>query len=193
MGRNTSRRSADVFVGREWIVLLRGVTAIAFSALAFTGPYMMQTKLVKLFGIYALFHGLISLVGSISGRGQLACVLLGTEGLIGLFAGIFTLRTSLPPPMFAVMLIWLWAIATGFLQIIEAIRLRKEISGDSWLALSGLVTVLFGAILWLSPLLGVIGLGTLIAAFALIWGMLEILLGHDLRAMRRGQARTSAI
>jgi uncharacterized membrane protein HdeD (DUF308 family) len=148
---------------------------------------MAQAKLVKLFGVYALFHGLLSLVGSIRGRGRLGCVLLGTEGMIGFFAGIFTLRTSMAPPMISIMMIWVWAIISGVLQIVEAIRLRKEISGDVWLALSGLVTVLFGAILWLGPFFGAIRLGMLIAAFALLWGVFEILLGRELRAMRRGR------
>jgi uncharacterized membrane protein HdeD (DUF308 family) len=55
MSGNTSRRSADVFVGREWIVLLRGVIAIAFGALAVTIPFMAQAKLVKLFGYTRYF------------------------------------------------------------------------------------------------------------------------------------------
>jgi uncharacterized membrane protein HdeD (DUF308 family) len=168
-------------------VLLRGVIAIAFGVLAITIPFMAQAKLVKLFGVYALFHGLLSLLGAIGGRGRLGCVLLGTEGMLGFFAGIFTLRTSMPPPMISIMLIWVWAIVTGVLQIVEAIRLRKEISGDVWLALGGVVTVLFGAILGFRPFFGAIGLAMLIAAFALIWGVFEILLGHELRAMRRGR------
>jgi uncharacterized membrane protein HdeD (DUF308 family) len=147
---------------------------------------MAQAKLMTLFGVYALFHGLLSLAASIGGRGRLGCVLLGTEGIIGFFAGIFTLRTSLAPPMISIVLIWLWAIATGVLQIVEAVRLRKEILGDVWLALGGLVTVFFGVILWLWPFFGAIGLAVPIAAFALIWGVFEILLGRELRAMRRG-------
>ena len=196
MSGNSSSRSADVFVGREWIVLLRGVIAIAFGVLAVTIPFMAQARLVKLFGVYALFHGLLSLVASIGGRGRLGCVLLRAEGMIGFFAGIFTLRTSLTPPMVSIMLIWLWAIVTGVLQIVEAIRLRKELSGNVWLALSGLVTLFFGVILWLWPFFGAIRLAMLIAAFALIWGVFEILLGRELRAMRRdrleGPAPTGA-
>jgi uncharacterized membrane protein HdeD (DUF308 family) len=168
------------------------VIAIAFGVLAVTIPFMAQAKLVKLFGAYALFHGLLSLVGSIGGRGRLGCVLLGTEGMIGFFAGIFTLRTSMAPPMISIMMIWVWAIISGVLQIVEAIRLRKEISGDVWLALSGLVTVLFGAILWLGPFFGAIRLAMLIAAFALLWGVFEILLGRELRAMRRGRLQGPA-
>jgi len=184
MTGNTTGRAVDVFVGREWVVLLRGVTAIVFGVLAFTLPSLTHTRLVTLFGVYAMFHGLISLIGSIGGRGRLGCVLLGTEGIIGIWAGVFTVRASSPSPIASVVLIWLWAVGTGALQIAEAIRLRKEMSGDIWLALSGLVTVFFAWLLWLRSFFGVIGLAMLIAVFALVWGAVELLLGRELRAMR---------
>jgi len=90
-------------------------------------------------------------------------------------------------------LVWLWAIATGVLRIAEAIRLRKEIRGDIWLALSGIVTVFLGLLLFSHRLIGgVVGLALLIAVFAVIWGVLEILLGWELRAMRHGRPTGSA-
>jgi uncharacterized membrane protein HdeD (DUF308 family) len=55
-----------------------------------------------------------------------------------------TLHTSSPTPMAFAFMLWLWAIATGTLKIAEAIRLRKELSGDIWLALGGVLMVLFG-------------------------------------------------
>jgi uncharacterized membrane protein HdeD (DUF308 family) len=187
MARNSSTKSADVFVGREWVVLVRGVAAIAFGVLAITWPDMTQAKLVKLFGGYALLHGALSLIAAVGGRGQPGCVLLGTEGAVGLWAGLLTLRTSLPAPIVSIVLVWLWAVATGVLQIAEAIRLRKAISGDVWLGLGGVVTLSFGAMIWLRPFIGVIGLAVVIAIFALVWGLFEILLGRELRALRHGR------
>jgi uncharacterized membrane protein HdeD (DUF308 family) len=184
---NSAARSRVVFEGREWIVLLRGLVAIMFAVAAFTWPSMTQPKLVKLFGVYALSHGVLSLIGAIGGRGQLGCVLLGTEGAVGLWAGLFALKSSLPSPIASIVIIWLWAAGTGILQIVEAIRMRKEISGDVWLALGGAVTLCFGWIIWLRPFVGLIGLVVAIAAFALLWGVLEILLGKELRSLRHGQ------
>jgi uncharacterized membrane protein HdeD (DUF308 family) len=183
----TGGRSGVVFEGREWVVLLRGVVAIAFAVAAFTWPSMTQAKLVNLFGVYALTHGLLSLVGAIDGRGKPGCMLLGTEGAVGLWAGLFALKSSTPTPFASIVFIWLWAAATGILQIVEAIRLRKEISGDVWLALGGLVTLCFGWIVWLRPFIGLIGLAVTIAAFALLWGVFEILLGRELRFIRHGR------
>jgi uncharacterized membrane protein HdeD (DUF308 family) len=184
MTGGAARRSGDVFGGREWVVLLRGVVAIALAVAALTYPHMTQAKLVKIFGVYALLHGLLSLAGAIGGRGQPGCWLLGTEGAVGLWAGLLTLGTSLPSPMVSIILIWTWAAATGILQIVEAIRLRKEIPGDTWLALGGLVTLCFGGIVWLRPFVGMIGLAVAIAVFALLWGVFELLLGRELRSLR---------
>ena len=176
----------ESFMGGGWIVLLRGVTAIAFAVIAFAWPPMTNAKLALLFGLYALVHGTLSLIAAIGGRGRRGSWLLANEGVIGLFAGLLTLRTPSPGPMAAVFFVWLWAIAAGILRIAEAIRLRKEISGEIWLMLSGLVTVLFGLILLLRPIVGVIGMALLTGGFALVWGVFEILLGRDLRAARHG-------
>jgi uncharacterized membrane protein HdeD (DUF308 family) len=162
------------------------MAALALGVLAIAWPDMTQAKLVKLFGMYALLHGLLSLVAAIGGRGQPGCGLLGTEGAVGLWAGILTLHPLVPSPMISVMLIWIWAAATGVLQIAEAIRLRKEISGDVWLALGGMATLLFGAMVGLRPFIGMMGLAVVILVFALVWGVFEILLGQELRSLRHG-------
>jgi uncharacterized membrane protein HdeD (DUF308 family) len=186
MTGNSARRSRVVFEGREWIVLLRGLVAIAFAVAALTWPSMTQPKLLTLFGVYALSHGVLSLIGAIGGRGQPGCLLLGTEGVVGIWAALFAFKNSLPTPMVSIGVIWLWAAATGILQVVEAIRLRKEISGDVWLALGGAVTLCFGSIIWLRPFIGLIGLAVAIAVFALLWGVFEILLGKELRGLRHG-------
>jgi len=186
MTGGSAGRSGVVFQGREWVVLLRGVVAIAFAVAAFTWPSMTQAKLENLFGVYALSHGLLSLVGAIGGRGRPGCVLLATEGAVGLWAGLFAFK-SLPTPFASIVFIWLWAAVTGILQLVEAVRLRKEISGDVWLALGGVVTLCFGWIVWLRPFIGLIGLAVIIAVFALVWGVFELLLGRELRSLRHGR------
>src|SRR5215469_12506890 len=108
MTGDSARRTGVVFQGREWVVLLRGVVAIAFAVAAFTWPSMTQAKLVTLFGVYALAHGLLSLVGSIAGRGHPGWMLLGTEGAVGIWAGMFAFKSSLPTPFASIVVIWLW-------------------------------------------------------------------------------------
>ena len=65
-----------------------------------------------------------------------------------------------------------------------AIRLRKEISGEVWLALSGGLSVLFALMLMMRPAVGAVGLIWAIAGYALILGVFEVMLGVELRGLR---------
>jgi uncharacterized membrane protein HdeD (DUF308 family) len=51
--------------------------------------------------------------------------------------------------------------------------------------LSGVVTVLFGGMLLLWPIIGPLKLAVVIFVSALIWGIFEILSGWEIRAVRR--------
>jgi uncharacterized membrane protein HdeD (DUF308 family) len=180
----TKSAKSELFEGRAWVVILRGLNAIAFGLLAVAWPGIMLRQLVALFGLYALVHGGLSLVAAAGHRGQRGCMLLVMEGIVGVFAGISTLQTRAPSPMAFALLVWLWAVASGVLRIAEAVRLRRTLSGDVWLMLSGVVTVLLGGMLVLRPMIGVIGLALLISVSALIWGVFEMLLGWEIRAVR---------
>lgn len=180
---------SSVFRGRGWVVLLRGLIAVAFGLLLLAGPRVSIATLVLLFGIYAIVHGILSITAAIGGRGQRGCLLLGVEGVIGLWAGGMTLRSSQAAPMAFVFLVWLWAIATGLVRIVEAIRLRKEFPGDIWLALSGVATVFLGFMLVTRRMSGgVVGLALLIAIPAVICGIFETLLGWELRSVSQGHS-----
>jgi uncharacterized membrane protein HdeD (DUF308 family) len=182
--------SAEVFRGRRLVVLLRGLVAVAFGVLAIAGPRMVLSKLILLFGIYALLHGVLSVAAAIGSRHQPGCILLGIEGLVALWAGGMTLWTSNPAPMAFVFLVWLWAVATGLLKIAEAIRLRKELPGSIWLALSGVVTLFLGFMLFSHRIIGgIAGLALLIAIPAMVWGVFEILEGWQLRTTRHSTKR----
>jgi len=175
----------SLFAGRWWAVLLRGIVVLAFGVLAFAWPGVTVATLVLLFGFYALMDGIFSLVSAIGGRRRREDRwLLVLEGIVGLWAGIVTLRSPAITAVALVFFISIWAMATGFLRIVAAMRLRKEISGEVWLALSGVLSVLFAFMLMLNPGIGVIALIWLIGGYALIMGVFQILLGVELRGLR---------
>jgi uncharacterized membrane protein HdeD (DUF308 family) len=81
------------------------------------------------------------------------------------------------PGMTALILLYTmagWAVAIGALQIIGAIRLRKEIDNEWLLILSGVVSVLFGVAIVYNPGAGALGLIWVIASYAIIAGVLYI-------------------
>lgn len=180
----------SLFVGRWWTLLLRGLTAVAFGILAFVRPFETISTLLILFGLYALVHGVLSLLAAIDRRGQIReSWLLAIEGIVGICIGILTLRAPSTTVMVLIFFVWVWAIGTGVLRMFEAFTLRHEVPGEVWLALSGVITILLGLVFILRPVLGVVVIAWMIAAYALLIGLFEILLGRELRAIRRSPLR----
>ena len=179
---NSEAEFTSLFAGRWWAVLLRGLIAIAFGVLAFMWPGVTLSTLVLLFGYYALLDGSFSLIAAIGGRRRGDDRwLLALEGVVGIWAGIVTLRVPAITATVLVFFISIWAMATGFLRVVAAIRLRKEITGEIWLVLSGLASVSFALMLMLRPAVGALALVWIIAGYALMMGLFLVMLGIELR------------
>jgi uncharacterized membrane protein HdeD (DUF308 family) len=190
-GESSLAEIMTLFAGRWWTVVLRGIVAILFGVAAFTWPGVTLVTLVLLFGYYALIDGVFSLIAAIGGRrSREDRWLLGLEGIVGLWAGFVTLRAPGITAMALVFFISIWAMVTGLLRIIAAVRLRKEISGEVWLGLSGFLAVAFAFLLMLRPVAGAMGVLWLIATYALILGVMLIIVGFELRHMNARYFRT---
>jgi uncharacterized membrane protein HdeD (DUF308 family) len=174
-----------------WVVVLRGVLAIAFGILAFVWPGITLASLVLVFGAYALVDGIFAIVSAIRGGGQEPWWLLVLEGGVGIGIGILTLFAPGITALGLLFYIAIWAIATGVLEIAAALALRHEIEGEWLLVLSGLASVAFGALLIARPGAGALAVLWLIAAYAIAFGVLLVLLGFKVRG-RAVEATASA-
>ena len=89
-----------------------------------------------------------------------------------------------------------WSVFSGALEIAAAIRLRKEINGEIWLILSGLLSVVLGVVVtWMlltRPVESFLALGWLIGFYAAVFGVMMILLGLRLRKADRPNDGTIA-
>jgi uncharacterized membrane protein HdeD (DUF308 family) len=104
-------------------------------------------------------------------------------GALGVVAGIATFLWPGITALVLLMVIASWAVGIGLLQIVTAIRLRKEIEGEWALGLSGLLSVAFGILVALRPGAGVLAVLWVIGAYAIGFGVLIIALGFRLRAL----------
>jgi uncharacterized membrane protein HdeD (DUF308 family) len=165
-----------------WLVLLRGICAIAFGVLAFIWPGATLIALVLLYGAFALADGIFALGAAISGDTQTPRWWLAVVGVLGILAG---LAAFLWPGLTAAVLqiiIAAWAITTGIMEIVGAIMLRKEIEDEWYLIAAGTLWVIFGLVLVLKPAVGVLALLYTIGTFAVIYGALLISFALRLRS-----------
>jgi uncharacterized membrane protein HdeD (DUF308 family) len=175
-----------MFIKNWWVLLLRGVVAVLFGMLAISRPGITLGLLVLLFGLYALLDGLFALIAAAAGWSQRDDRwLLLLEGAIGLGAGFATLRAPALTTIALLFFIAVWALATGVLKIVAAIRLRKEITGELWLVLSGIASVVFSFLVMMSPAAGALAMAWLIGWYALVLGAMMILLSLRLHSLRR--------
>ena len=173
-----------------WALLLRGIAAIAFAVLTWTRPQISLTALVLVFGWYAIADGLFGASMAIAGRKiHEHWFVLFLQGLLGIAVGVVTF---LAPGITALALLFyiaIWAVGTGVLEIVVAIRLRKEIPNEWLLVLGGLASVAFGVLLMARPAAGALAVLSLIAAFAFVFGLLHVALAFRARSFVRQLTR----
>lgn len=171
MNNKTDRRLAGV-LSRGWtMMLLRGLAAFTFGILTWVIPdYTIQT-LVYLFGAFALVDGILGTWGAVAAHKEYEDwgVLL-LWGLVGVGVGILTFVVPTVTAGALVFYIALWAVATGILEIVAGIQLRREVKGEWLLILGGLVTVAFGVLLMIQPEKGAIAIVWLIGLYAVTFG-----------------------
>lgn len=155
-----------------WVFLVRGILALIFGLIAILMPTVAFISLVVIFGIFALVDGIFTIAAALFAdvRSEKWWWLL-LEGLVGIIIGVFTLVAPGAMGNAWLFLIAIWAIATGILRIVTAIRLRKFIEGEFWLILSGLFSVIFGVLIIASPASGAFAIGLIIGVYALIFGI----------------------
>jgi uncharacterized membrane protein HdeD (DUF308 family) len=173
---------ASILSRRWWLLLLRGLIAIAFGVVSWVQPGISLASLVLLFGAYCLADGVLNAWTALEGRREHEhWWVLFLEGLLGIGVGVLTFLAPALTALALLFYIAIWAIATGVLEIVAAIRLRKEIENEWMLIIAGLASVVFGSLLMAQPAAGALALLWLIASYAIFFGVLLVILAFKVR------------
>ena len=178
-----------------WIFALRGVLALIFAALAFWMPQSALLAMTLVFGAFSLVNGAFNLVAAvrhIQKKERWGWLLF--SGIVGILTGVVVLVAPWVATMVMASFLWasvgFWAIFTGVLEISAAVRLRQEIKGEIWLAFSGLLSIVLGAIvLWIffsRPVESFLAAGWLLGFYAAVYGVTLLFLSWRLRKTRQG-------
>lgn len=177
-----------------WVFALRGVAAILFGILAFAWPGVTLTALVILFGAYAFVDGvslLVSLARGDRGARRNAWA-VGIMGVLGIVASIVTLVWPGITALSLLYVVAFWAITMGVFQIISAIELRKVIDNELWMALGGVLSVVFGAFLIASPGDGLVSLVWILGFWATVFGASSLGLAYRVRGVDKAMHNPAA-
>ena len=165
-----------------WALLLRGIAAVLFGILAFSVPGATIFALVILFGAYAFIDGVFAIASAVrAAEAHQRWWPLVFEGVVGLAIAAVTLFQPHITAFALYITIAVWAFLTGVFEIVAAIQLRKAIAGEVLLIVSGVLSIVFAALLVTFPQFGALTIVYIIGAYAVIFGVLMIGLGLRLR------------
>ncbi|HTS45716.1 MAG TPA: DUF308 domain-containing protein [Puia sp.] len=163
-------------------LILSGILSLLFGILSFAWPGITLVTLVWIFAITIIAQGLLQISAAFNHRkGESHWWVLLLIGIINIIGGFVAL---VYPGITAILLITFMGVTwlfSGILEIIGAIRLRKEINNEGWLILSGIISVLAGLVVLFHPGGGALAMIWLIAAYAIVFGFMLILLGFRAR------------
>ena len=161
-----------------WVLLLRGILLIIAGLLAFVSPVTW----IIFVGVYMLFDGMSFLLAGFAdqpgGQSRWPLIIIG---VLGLLAGLIILWNPALGGITLTYVIAAWAIVTGILTIISALRLREEIDNEWWLVLSGVLAIIFGILVFQNVLAGILTIGWVFGVFAIVVGILSIALAFRVR------------
>src|SRR5215470_17766007 len=156
----------------HWVVL-RGVFAVLFGIFAFLWPGITLAVLVLVWGAYAVADGVMALIAAFTmheeGKPMASLIIVG---ILGIAAGIVTFLWPGMTALVLLLFIASWAVLMGVFQIAAAVRLRKHIEHEWLLALSGVVSIVFGVLMFLQPGAGALAVVWVIGSYAIFFGIL---------------------
>jgi uncharacterized membrane protein HdeD (DUF308 family) len=168
-----------------WSLVLRGILGIVLGLITFAWPGITLAGIVMLFGAYALIDGIFSIAGAVRAmQAHERWGVLVFEGIVGIGAAIVTIAWPAITAIALVYVIGAWALVTGAFEIAAAVRLRKYITGEWLLVLSGIASMVFGFLMLLVPVAGALVIALWFGAYALVTGVILIALGVRLRGLR---------
>lgn len=186
----------DLLARRWWLLLLRGIVAIAFGIMAFTWPAPALYALVLLYAAYAVVDGVFT-IASATGASHVDPHLrvwpILVAGVVLVVAGAIAFAWPGLTAVSLLLVIGVAAVVRGVMEIVEAVRLRHEVDNEWALGLAGALSVVFGVLVLLRPAAGALALIWMIACWAVLVGALYVVLALRVRALRERVATHPAL
>ena len=176
-----------------WLFTVSGLLSLMFGITALFMPFVTLLVSTLLFGAYAVVDGMLDIITGIHhAQRRRQWVGLIISGILGIAAGLVILITPHVASIILSSFLWwviaLWAMTTGFFEIVDGVRLRKEIR-DGWLlVLSGILSVGAGIAMMIlfTPETSLAMAALFIGANSIGSGIISLMLSYKLYRMKKG-------
>jgi uncharacterized membrane protein HdeD (DUF308 family) len=166
-----------------WALLIRGIAAVIFGLLAFFWPGATGLALIFLFGAYAFVDGIFALVSAVrAARAHERWLAFLAEGIVGLVIAAIVVFYPGLAGLSIYFAIAVWAILTGILELVAAFQLRAMLPNEWMLILGGILSIVFGVLLFIYPMIGILTVIYLIGFYAILFGVIMIAFSFRLRS-----------
>ena len=155
-----------------WTNLVRGLVAFLFGILLLAMPALFSILLLVIcLSAYFLMDGIFALISFFTHPKTPHKWWIFAEGVMSILAAVVVFVW---PAMTAVLLIYFiafCAIFTGIFEIIYAISLWKVLHGKGWILAGGMISIIFGCVLFANPVAGALALLWVIALYLVLFGI----------------------
>jgi uncharacterized membrane protein HdeD (DUF308 family) len=160
-------------------ILLRGIIAVIFGTIALFAPTLGFEIIILYFGAFALIDGIVAFIVGVSAKSSILIL----EGVVGILVGLYVFFFTAQAAAIFLLLISIWAIASGILEIIAGIELRKHIKNEIWLMFVGIISILFGVFVFINPIVAALAITFVIGIYAIIFGLFLIALAQRVKTL----------
>jgi uncharacterized membrane protein HdeD (DUF308 family) len=160
----------------RWALGIRGALAVAVGVVILAWPEISLYALTILVGAYALVSGLMEFAFAFTKEAKDQRGWFIFSGLVGIAFGIMVLAWPNISTLALLYVIGAYAILIGILMIVSAFRLPIDGRDTAIMIFGGLVAIVFGVVMFAKPGAGALATLALIAAFALVTGLTQLVL-----------------
>jgi uncharacterized membrane protein HdeD (DUF308 family) len=173
-----SETMGETLARNWWALALRGLCAILFGILALLAPGAILLSLALIFGAWLLVDGALGLVAAARGEGRRALLL--AEGALTILMGVVALVFPAGAVLGFVLVTAAWALLSGAMMLAAAFRLHRR-HGRVWLALGGILSIIWGVLLALAPMVGAVVLAWWLGVYAIVFGVALLVFAFRIR------------
>lgn len=175
-----------IFEGVSWqAIAARGVVGVLFGLLAVFAPVATALSLVLVFSIYLMADGFLAIASAFRAmRERHSWGLLALEGVANIAASLILFFMPGLGMVAFVAIVAVWALFAGGVKLVTSMR-RGPVPARGWLAFSAVISLLFGVVLIISPMIGAVVLTWWLGVYGLVFGVVLLFLAFQLRSARK--------